>query len=181
MSQTNRIKFSPVQGADKLFTSAFLEYLEAAHERFTPRVHELRVKRAELLDKALNHGVMPGHPNRSPINTGDWQVPCVPQDLMTAGIEISGPASITGMFINALNPGPDGSRAEGDLDDDEDSGGHRLVDTVSAALNRLGAVERTLVLDDRKRGRKYEIREGNDPLFHAPRAWVTSGRARGDD
>ena len=165
MSQTNRIKFSPVQGADKLFTSAFLEYLEAAHERFTPRVHELRVKRAELLDKALNHGVMPGHPNRSPINTGDWQVPCVPQDLMTAGIEISGPASITGMFINALNPGPDGSRAEGDLDDDEDSGGHRLVDTVSAALNRLGAVERTLVLDDRKRGRKYEIQEGTIPFF----------------
>ena len=165
MSPTNRIKFSLVQGADKLFTSAFLEYLEAAHERFTPRVHELRVKRAELLDKALNHGVMPGHPNRSPINTGDWQVPSVPQDLMTAGIEISGPASITGMFINALNPGPDGSRAEGDLDDDEDSGGHRLVDTVSAALNRLGAVERTLVLDDRKRGRKYEIQEGSIPFF----------------
>ena len=165
MSQTNRIKFNPVHGADKLFTSAFLEYLEAAHERFTPRVHELRVKRAELLDKALNHGVMPGHPNRSPINTGDWQVPCVPQDLMTAGIEISGPASITGMFINALNPGPDGSRAEGYLDDDEDSGGHRLVDTVSAALNRLGAVERTLVLDDRKRGRKYEIQEGPIPFF----------------
>jgi hypothetical protein len=46
------------------------------------------------------------------------------------------------MFINALNPGPEGERAAGDLDDDEDSGGHRLIDTVRSAHNRLAAVNR---------------------------------------
>ena len=87
------------------------------------------------------------------------------------GIEISGPASLTSMFINALNPGPDGTRAEGDLDDDEDSGGHRLVDTVAAALNRKHAVERTLAFEDRGRGRTYEVQEGTIPFFmHRERA-----------
>ena len=69
----------------------------------------------------------------SAATSGDWQVPPVPDDLRKPGIEISGPCSITSMFINALNPGPEGERAEGDLDDDEDSAGHRLIDTVRAA------------------------------------------------
>ena len=37
-------------------------------------------------------------------------------NLLEPGIEISGPCSVTRMFINALNPGPEGERAEGDLD-----------------------------------------------------------------
>jgi malate synthase len=69
------------------------------------------------------------------------------------------------MFINALNPGPDGARAEGDLDDDEDSAGHRLVDTITAARNRLQAVERTLTYHDAERGREYRIQEGDIPFF----------------
>src|SRR5207248_2688555 len=88
-----------------------------------------------------------------------------PDELRKPGIEISGPASITGMFINALNPGPDGTRAEGDLDDDEDSAGHRFEDTVAAARNRLGAVERTLTYSDPERGREYRIQEGPLPFF----------------
>jgi len=78
----------------------------------------------------------------SPATAGDWKVPPVPEDLRRPGIEISGPCSITSMFINALNPGPEGERAEGDLDDDEDSAGHRLVDTVQAAHNRLAVFQR---------------------------------------
>jgi malate synthase len=69
------------------------------------------------------------------------------------------------MFINALNPGPEGERAEGDLDDDEDSAGHRLVDTVRACHNRLAAVNRELTYVDRERGRDYRIAEGELPFF----------------
>ncbi len=69
------------------------------------------------------------------------------------------------MFINALNPGPEGERAEGDLDDDEDSGGHRLVDTVRAAHNRLAAVHRELRFTDPERGRDYRIADGELPFF----------------
>jgi len=69
------------------------------------------------------------------------------------------------MFINALNPGPEGERAEGDLDDDEDSGGHRLIDTVRAAHNRLAAVNRELTFEDRERGKSYRIAPGELPFF----------------
>lgn len=162
---SNRIKFTPVDGAEELFTPEFVEYLVFLHDRFTPRVRELLSKRAAVLDKALKHGVLPAHPPISEINTGDWKVPPVPEDLKRPGIEISGPASLTSMFINALNPGPEGTRAEGDLDDDEDSAGHRLVDTLAATQNRLAAVEGTLTFVNIERGREYRIQEGEIPFF----------------
>ena len=166
MSETSeRVTYADVEGANEVFTAAFLEYFVAAHDRFVGRVHDLRAKRAEVLRRALEDGVMPAHPPGSEINTTDWSVPPVPEDLRRPGIEITGPASITNMFINALNPGPEGERAVGDLDDDEDAAGHRLVDTVTAARNRLGAVERTLEYRDEARGRHYTIQDGELPFF----------------
>ena len=165
MVATDRIRIAHVDGADELFTPHFTEYLVALHDRFTPRVHALREKRDEVLERALSHRIMPAHLPESEINTGDWRVPPVPEDLTRPGIEISGPASITGMFINALNPGPGGTRAEGDLDDDEDSAGHRLIDTVMAARNRLAAVERTIYYADARRGKEYKLQDGELPFF----------------
>ena len=166
MSESSeRVDYANVEGADEVFTEEFLEYFVAAHDKFVGRVHDLRVKRAEVLRRALEDGVMPAHPPVSEINTTDWSVPPVPEDLRRPGIEITGPASITNMFINALNPGPEGERAVGDLDDDEDAAGHRLVDTVTATRNRLGAVERTLEYRDEARGRHYTIQDGELPFF----------------
>ena len=166
MSETSdRVTYANVEGADEVFTAEFLEYFVAAHDRFVGRVHDLRARRADVLRLALEDGVMPSHPPVSDINTADWCVPPVPEDLRRPGIEITGPASITGMFINALNPGPEGERAVGDLDDDEDAAGHRLVDTVTAARNRLGAVERTLEHRDEARNRHYTIQDGELPFF----------------
>src|SRR5262249_49534568 len=73
--------------------------------------------------------------------------------------------SFTTMFINALTPSPEGERAAGDLDDDEDSGGHRLIDTVRSAHNRLAAVNRELTFVDRERNRNYKIADGELPFF----------------
>ncbi|MCE2463372.1 MAG: hypothetical protein J4F46_05595 [Dehalococcoidia bacterium] len=162
---SERVKYAPVENAEELFTPEFIEYLTLLHDRFTPKVHALRAKRAEVLEKVLRQGMSFDHPPVSEINTGDWQVPPVPEDLRRPGIEISGPCSITAMFINALNPGPEGERAEGDLDDDEDSGGHRFIDTVQAAQNRLKAVERTLVFYNPERQREYRIDDGEIPFF----------------
>ena len=162
---TGRVSCPPLPGAEALLTDEFVEYLAALHDRFTPRVILLREKRAAVLDRALKERVLPTHPPVSEANTGDWRVPPVPDDLRTPGIEITGPASITGMFINALNPGPDGERAVGDLDDDEDAGGHRLIDTLTAARNRLGAVERTLTYTNPGTGKDYFIRDGDLPFF----------------
>ena len=160
-----RVAFPPITGAAELFTDAFCDYLLDLHDAFAPRIEVLRVSRVEVLRRALEDGVLPTHPPVSEANTGDWQVPPVPEDLKRPGIEISGPACITHMFINALNPGPGGSRAAGDLDDDEDAAGHRFVDTVAAATNRLAAVERRLSFSDPVRGREYKLTEGELPFF----------------
>ena len=100
--------------------------------------------------------------------------------LRRPGIEITGPASITNMFINALNPGPEGERAVGDLDDDEDAAGHRLVDTVTAARNRLGAVERTLEYRDRGEGTPLHDSGRRAAVLHAPRTRAAPRRVRDD-
>ena len=164
-SATTRVRFAPVEGAAQLFTADFCEYLRNQHDDFTPRVHALRRQRDAVLRRALEQGTLPGPQPASAATSGDWKVPPVPEDLRRPGIEISGPCSITSMFINALNPGPEGERAEGDLDDDEDSGGHRLVDTMRAAQNRLAAVNRELAYADSARGKEYRIAPGELPFF----------------
>src|SRR6266566_6032763 len=164
-SATARVRFAPVEGAAQIFTEHFCVYLCKLHDDFTPRVHALRRQRDAVLRRALEQGTLPGPQPASAATTGDWKVPPVPDDLARPGIEISGPCSITSMFINALNPGPEGERAEGDLDDDEDSGGHRLVDTVRAAQNRLAAVNRELAYTDTERKREYKIAPGELPFF----------------
>ncbi|HXA96641.1 MAG TPA: hypothetical protein VN323_13830 [Candidatus Dormibacteraeota bacterium] len=160
-----RVHVAPVEGAATLFTPEFRDYLVGLHDEFSPRAHALRAKRDERLERALRQGRLPGPLPPSPITTGDWRVPPVPADLARPGIEISGPCSITSMFINALNPGPEGERAEGDLDDDEDSAGHRLIDTVRACHNRLAAVNHELAYTDRERNREYRIAPGELPFF----------------
>src|SRR5262247_2850764 len=165
MSASTRVRFAPVEGADRLFTAEFCDYLSTMHDDFTPRVHALRRQRDAVLRRALEQGTLPGPQPPSAATTGDWKVPPVPEDLRRPGIEISGPCSITSMFINALNPGPEGERAEGDLDDDEDSAGHRLIDTVRACHNRVAAVNRELSFSDRERNREYTIAEGELPFF----------------
>ena len=161
---SRRLTYAPVAGADKLFTSDFNDFLLTLHDAFDGRARQLRDARAALLKSALD-GTPVTHRPPSDATMKDWKVPPVPKDLQQPGIEISGPCSIPNMFINALNPGPEGERAAGDLDDDEDSGGHRLIDTVNAALNRLGAVNRELAFDDTTRNRKYRLQDGELPFF----------------
>jgi malate synthase len=165
MASTDRLRYAAVDGAAALFSPAFADYLVRLHDTFTPRVHAIRAQRERVLRDALERGKQPGPLPPSPATTTDWTVPPVPDDLRKPGIEISGPCSITSMFINALNPGPEGERAEGDLDDDEDSGGHRLIDTVRAAHNRVAAVQRELRFTDPERNREYRIAEGEIPFF----------------
>lgn len=165
MTSVSDISYAPVEGAAKLFTPAFCEYFLHMHDTFLPRVAAFRVARGQASHRAVRENQPPSNPPASEASTGTWQVPTVPAELRKPGIEITGPVSLTSMFINALNPGPDGVRAEGDLDDDEDSAGHRLVDTVQAALNRLHAVEGGLMYRDEARGRDYTVQDGTLPFF----------------
>ena len=165
MSSNNRITINEFEGISDLFTDEFIAFLVSLHDEFTDRIHQLRQKRREVLTKALNQGVLPDFLPSSEATTTNWMVPDVPEDLKRPGIEITGPASVTNMFINALNPGPDGTRAEGDLDDDEDAGGHRFIDTLTSARNRLAAVERTLEYTNPITSKHYSIQDGEIPFF----------------
>ena len=164
MPTISGVTFAPVEGAAELFTVEFCVYFAHMHRTFGPRVAAFREARSQAQHRAIHDGQLP----ESPL-PGDaaqpWRVPTVPSELRKPGIEITGPVSITPMFINALNPGADGVRAEGDLDDDEDSAGHRLVDTVRAAHNRMQAVAGGLTYHDEARGRDYSVQEGPAPFF----------------
>ena len=82
MTASERVTFARVEGADELFTPEFVELLAALHDRFAPRIRALLAKRAEVLQRALKQGIMPMHLPVSEINTGDWQVPRVPENLI---------------------------------------------------------------------------------------------------
>ena len=171
MSAADRVDYTDVPGADELFTSDFLDFITAAYDRFAPAIVDIRAKREAMIDRAVNDRVLPDFPPQSEVNSGDWQVPTLPVELTRPGIEISGPVSITNMAINALNPGSDGERATGYLDDDEDSAGHRLGDTVMAAINRRDATLGTLSFHNPARNRTYELQPGELPFFmHRERA-----------
>ena len=165
MSAADRVEFADVPGAEGLFTPDFLDYITAAYDKFSPSIADIRARREAMIARAVNDRVLPDFPLESEINSGDWRVPPAPADLLRPGIEISGPVSITNMAINALNPGADGERATGYLDDDEDSAGHRLGDTVMAAINRRDATLGTLRFHNPARNRTYELQPGELPFF----------------
>ena len=134
---SNRLSYQSTIDCSDIFTEEFQNLLVKLHDKFNAEVGEIRKERLANQEKARK-GIMPQLLETSEAN-GDWEIPNLPEDLRKPGIEISGPAGIASMLINALNPGPGGVRAEGDLDDDEDAAGHTLEDSVYAARNRMQA------------------------------------------
>jgi malate synthase len=165
MSGTSRVRYSDVPGAAEILTPEFLDFVVGLYDALREPVATVRAARAQRIRRAVKDKTLPGPLPRSVANTESWRVPPLPEVLKLPGIEISGPASITTMMIQALNPGPEGERAVSYLDDDEDSGGHSLADTVQAARNRKAALEGTLSADDLQRGKSYRVEPGPLPFF----------------
>ena len=165
MSASSRVNAAVGNEWDDVLSDDARALIAQLHDEFGERVSGAREARRDMLDAATRRGRQPAHLAASEATTQPWTVPEVPSELRKPGIEISGPAHVTSMFINALNPGPDGDRAEGDLDDDEDSASHILSDTLLAARNRRGAVDRSLTHRDEARGRHYSIQPGDIPFF----------------
>src|SRR5262249_3711627 len=55
-SAATRVRWTSVEGANELFTPAFLEYLLALHDRLAPRIQALLPRRAAALDPAPGSG-----------------------------------------------------------------------------------------------------------------------------
>jgi malate synthase len=165
MSSNSRVQYRNVPGATEILTVDFLDFLASLNDAMHGQLAALRTARAEHLRRALRDNTPPASLPSSEATLEPWQVPALPAPLKLPGIEISGPASIASMMVQALNPGPEGERAAGYLDDDEDSGGHSLADTVAAAHNRKAAVEGTLSAEDPQRGKSYRVEPGPLPFF----------------
>ena len=165
MADADRVQSNAAGNWDDILNDDVMGLVASLQDEFGTRISGLREARIDSINAAVHRGVQPGHLAPSEATTSDWSVPDMPGELWNPGIEISGPAHMTSMFINALNPGPDGERAEGDLDDDEDSASHMLDDTLLAARNRKGAVDRSLTFYNEARDRHYSIQEGEIPFF----------------
>ena len=160
---SDRLSFNSQIECDDIFTPEFQTLLVNLHDKFNDEVKQIRKERIENQEKARN-GIMPSPLEKSEAN-GEWKIGELPDDLRKPGIEISGPAGIASMLINALNPGPGGVRAEGDLDDDEDAAGHTLEDSIHATRNRMNATLGTLTFDNQSTGKHYELQPGKIPFF----------------
>ena len=160
---SDRLSFNSQIECDDIFTPEFQTLLVNLHDKFNDEVKQIRKERIENQEKARN-GIMPSPLEKSEAN-GEWKIGELPEDLRKPGIEISGPAGIASMLINALNPGPGGVRAEGDLDDDEDAAGHTLEDSIHATRNRMNATLGTLTFDNQTTGKHYELQPGKIPFF----------------
>lgn len=160
---SKRLSYKSSIECSDIFTEEFQNLLVKLHDKFNNEVSEIRKERIANQEKARK-GIMPQLLEPSDAN-GQWEISDLPEDLRTPGIEISGPAGIASMLINALNPGPGGVRAEGDLDDDEDAAGHTLEDSIHAARNRMQATLGTLQFDNEKTGKHYELQPGKIPFF----------------
>jgi len=91
-SAATRVTFASVEGAAPIFTPAFLDYLVELHDRFTPRIAELLIRRAEALRKAHAQGALPTSPAASTVTGGDWRVPSVPATGATGVFLSCGPS-----------------------------------------------------------------------------------------
>src|ERR1700722_7013472 len=144
MNRNPRVRYRDVPGALEILTPNFLDFLVGLDDAMRDQVAAVRNTRTERLRLALRNNTPPNSLAPGEATIQPWRVPDLPAPLALPGIEISGPASIASMMVQALNPGPERERAVGYLDDDEDSGGHSLADTVASAQNRKEGVERTL-------------------------------------
>jgi malate synthase len=165
MSSNPRVRYRDIPGALEILTPEFLDFLVGLDDAMRGQIAAVRNTRTERLRLALRNNTPAKSLPVGEATTQPWRVPDLPVPLTLPGIEISGPASIASMMVQALNPGPEGERAVGYLDDDEDSGGHSLADTVAAAQNRKAAVEGTLSADDMRRGKSYRVEPGSLPFF----------------
>ena len=165
MADADRVQFNATGDWGDVLTDEVLGLIASLQDEFGERIAGLREARLDMVSAAVNRGIQPSHLPPSDATTSAWSVPDMPDELWNPGIEISGPAHMPSMFINALNPGPEGERAAGDLDDDEDSASHILSDTLLAARNRKGAVDRSLTFYNEARDRHYSIQDGEIPFF----------------
>ena len=152
-------------GIDDILSPDALAFVADLHLEFNERREALLAARIERQAR-LDAGEVPGFlAETAHIRGGDWQVAPTPADLLQRWAEITGPVDRK-MVINALNCGADVFMA-----DFEDANSPTWENCVLGQQNLRDAVRREIRLEDKARGRVYELNEKTATLLVRPRGW----------
>ena len=152
-------------GIDDILSPEALAFVADLHLEFNGRREALLAARIERQVR-LDAGEIPGFlAETAHIRGGDWQVAPTPPDLLQRWAEITGPVDRK-MVINALNCGADVFMA-----DFEDANSPTWENCVLGQQNLRDAVRREIRLEDKARGRVYQLNEKTATLLVRPRGW----------
>lgn len=152
-------------GIDDILSPEALAFVADLHLEFNERREALLAARIERQAR-LDAGEIPGFlAETAHIRGGDWQVAPTPPDLLQRWAEITGPVDRK-MVINALNCGADVFMA-----DFEDANSPTWENCVLGQQNLRDAVRREIRLEDKARGRVYQLNEKTATLLVRPRGW----------
>ncbi len=147
----------------EILTSEVKDFLVALHEKFNAKRLELLEARKEQ-QKKFDQGEFPQFPTETKdIREGNWVAAAIPQALLDRRVEITGPVDRK-MVINALNSG-----AKMFMTDFEDANSPTWDNNIEGHINLRDAVNRTISLEDEKRGKSYQLNEKIACLLVRPR------------
>ena len=158
-----RIKATKGQLFPEVLTEDAMEYLTNMHHRFNNRriaLLEDRKKQQQLFDA----GALPTFPPETKnIRDNEWHAAPTPDDLLDRRVEITGPVDRK-MVINALNSG-----AKTFMADFEDSTSPTWSTLMQGQQNLIEAVNKTIVLEDVAKNKKYKLNDTTAVLLVRPR------------
>lgn len=163
IENTLRIKANLNQQFPDVLTEDAMEYLTSLHQRFNDRRIALlgdRKKQQLLFDA----GELPTFPLETKnIRDNEWIAATTPDDLLDRRVEITGPVDRK-MVINALNSG-----AKTFMADFEDSTSPTWTNLMQGQQNLIDAVNKTIVLEDVAKNKKYKLNDTTAVLLVRPR------------
>eukprot|EP00898_Chlorokybus_atmophyticus_P001330 jgi/Chlat1/2198/Chrsp17S02763 len=160
-----RIRGPMRPGYDTILTSEAISFVTELVRTFRPRVQAALERRQEA-QLRYDAGRLPGFdPNTRPIREEAWSCSPTPDVIADRRVEITGPVDRK-MVINALNSG-----AKVFMADFEDSLCPTWANVIEGQINLRDAINRTISLEDKARGKTYTLNQKTAVLFVRPRGW----------
>ena len=159
-----KIAFSQsITSYEDILTPEAQDFLIALHEKFDAKRLQLLAERKEKQAK-FDEGAFPDFPKETAeIRNSDWVAAEIPNDLQDRRVEITGPVDRK-MVINALNSG-----AKTFMADFEDSNAPTWGNSLAGQQNLRDANLGTISLEDKKKGKSYQLNDKTAVLLVRPR------------
>ncbi|GGK13859.1 malate synthase [Caldalkalibacillus thermarum] len=149
----------------EILTPEALKFMAKLVRAFADRRDELLKRRVER-QKEFNAGRLPDFLKETEhIRNGDWTIAPLPEDLQDRRVEITGPAGVRKMVVNALNSG-----AKTFMADFEDANSPTWDNTIQGQINLRDAIRRQIDFTTPE-GKEYKLKDKVATLIVRPRGW----------